>query len=214
MVTGTCDQAFHGHTRSIWALAVCESHPASGSADNSVKLWRMRAGAPWEWFRSVVSQSGNLWSLAVWRGHLLSGSDDDMAVRVWDFKTGDHVATLAGHEGGVTGLAVRGDRLFSASHDGTIRAWALGTWAALKTVEACREALGQYCKCLALNGSQLIGGLGPVQAEVWVWGLETLDLQHELLARPRSGAVRALLAVEGAVYAAVVNDVIVWRCKT
>ena len=49
---------------------------------------------------------------------------------------------------------------------------------------------------------------------VRVWGLETLDLQHELLARPRSGAVRALLAVEGAVYAAVVNDVIVWRCKT
>jgi hypothetical protein len=51
-------------------------------------------------------------------------------------------ATLTGHDGAVLGLAVNGDWLFSASEDGTIRAWALGTWAALRTVKAYQRGAG------------------------------------------------------------------------
>ncbi len=53
-----------------------------------------------------------------------------------DVGTGALDAALAGHKLAVTALAVHGDRLLSASYDGTIRAWAVGTWAVLRTVEA------------------------------------------------------------------------------
>ncbi len=74
-------------------------------------------------------------SLAGWQDKVASGSGYG-SIRVWGVGTGVHDATLAGHSGPVRALVVHGDGLLSASDDGTIRAWALGKWAALRTVEA------------------------------------------------------------------------------
>ncbi len=48
-------------------------------------------------------------------------------VRVWDVRTGDEVAILHGHEGGVNAIAWSpdGELLASASDDGTVRVWEL-----------------------------------------------------------------------------------------
>ena len=50
---------------------------------------------------------------------------------------------------------------------------------------------------------------GDSQMEVWVWGLETLELQHTL-PLPTGEDVGALLATKGRVWAGVGNDVVVW----
>ena len=114
------------------------------------------------------------------------------------------------------------DRLFSASRDGTIRVWALGTWAALRTVEAYGRETGQYPRCLAVSGSQLLSGSvrlpvreeeqGPSspQGEVRVWGLKTLEHEYTLV-QPAGADVNALLAVEGGVWAGVDLEVVGWR---
>jgi WD40 repeat protein len=123
----------------------------------------------------------------------------DRRILVWDIGTGVQDATLAGHDGAVYGLAVHRDRLFSASGDGTIRVWALGAWAALRTVEVCRRGTGMFPRCLVVSGSQLISGSwasGREQSELKVWGLETLELQHTL-PQPTGMDVKALLGVEG-----------------
>ena len=89
----------------------------------------------------------------------------------------------------------------SASGDGTIRAWAVGTWAALLVVEAYARGTGQFLRCLAVSGTKLVSGScagGGVKAEVRVWGLEELDLQHTLR-QPAGSNVHTLLAVDGGV---------------
>jgi WD40 repeat protein len=213
VVTGVCNQVIKGHTDSVCALAVCGSRLASSSFNESIKLWAMRAAGPWTCERTLLGHTDWVWSLTVWKDKVLSGSCDK-SIRVWDVETGEHDATLTGHTGGVCGLAVHGDRLFSASDDGTIRVWALGTWAALRMVDAYGRRTGQYPRCLAVSGSQLVSGSiasGDYggQKEVRVWGLETLNLQHTL-PQPAGANVWALLVVEGRVWAGVGSDVVVW----
>ena len=129
----------------------------------------------------------------------------------WGTETGAHDATLDGHTCLFLGLAVHGDRLFSASNDGTIRVWALGTWAALHTVGAGAEEWGKCPLCLVVSGRHLVSGsVGYGSQEVRVRDLKTLELQHTR-PQPSSGlGVRALLAVKGTVWAGVGQDVVVW----
>uniref|UniRef100_A0A7S0QFC2 Uncharacterized protein n=1 Tax=Cryptomonas curvata TaxID=233186 RepID=A0A7S0QFC2_9CRYP len=111
------------------------------------------------------------------------------------------------------GLLVHGDRLFSASHYCMIQEWALGTWAALRTVQACAGKPWHPPVCMVVSGSQLVCGLlldsSQSQTGVRVWGLENLDLQHTLL-QPSGEYVSALLAVDGGVWAGLECDVVVW----
>jgi hypothetical protein len=108
---------------------------------------------------------------------------------------------------------VHGGRLLSASFDGTVRAWAVGTWAALRTVEAYPRGADLYPRCLAASGPHLVCGScscsGDSRCEVRVWGLEVLDARHALL-QPAGDEVDALLALEGEVWAAVGKALVVW----
>jgi WD40 repeat protein len=204
---GACEQVLESNPdRPIYASAVCGSRLASGSAEY-VKVWAKDAANRWACERTLRGHAGWIFALTEWQGKLLSGSAD-RSVRVWDAATGARDATLSGHGGAVYALAAHGDRLFSASRDGTIRVWAWGTWAALRTVEPYGGATGQYPRCLAVSGSQLVCGSAGSLGDVRVWGLENLDLQHTL---PKSSAsIRALMAVEGGLWAGVGRDVMVW----
>jgi len=96
---------------------------ASGSWDNTVRVWDARSGA----------------ELAVLRGHenhvtsvshspdgsqIASGSWDN-TVRVWDARSGAELAALRGHEGWVTSVSYSPDgaRIASGSDDKTVRVW-------------------------------------------------------------------------------------------
>jgi WD40 repeat protein len=102
------------------------------------------------------------------------------------------------------------DRLFSASRDGTIREWALGTWAAVRTVEAYGREERQVPYCLAVSGSKLISGSADrgdpdeeQQYEVRVWDLGTLECEHTLPQPAGSKMVWCLAAGGGAVWGGV-----------
>jgi hypothetical protein len=105
---------------------------------------------------------------------------------------GERLAALAGHSGTLWALAAVEDRLLSSSDDGTIRAWALGTWAALRRAAASGGGAGLYPGCLAVSGGCLVGwsrALSGEQREVLVWGLAQLNLRY----------VAALVVVHGEV---------------
>ena len=153
-------------------------------------------------------------------------------MRVWGLAGGAREAELEGHTGVVCALVVDGDRLYSASEDGTIRAWACGTWAGLGTVEAtgghagsgCRP--GQYPRSLAVSGGRLVSGSvrryddedGDAEAEgrgvceMRVWELETLGLQHVVAAGrvERGEGVRCLASVGREVWGGVGEEAVVW----
>jgi hypothetical protein len=227
LATGARDRKLEGHTRAVRCLAVSGARLVSGSSD-TLMVWAMEmgAGASWLCERTIA---GHSYSLAIWRGKVLCGASD--SVIVWDLGTGAHEATLTGHQNVVCALAVHGDRLFSASFDGTIREWAVGTWAAVRTVEAYeQEPLTQQFElnvlygyldanlrtgqqipyCLAVCGSNLISGSIPngfngfetKRYEVRVWDLETLECKHSLPQPPGAG-VWCLAAGCGAVWGGV-----------
>ena len=91
------------------------------------------------------------------RGKFISGLGD-YTWRVWAAVTGAHAATLTGHGAAVYGLAIFGDRVYSASWDGTIRSWAAGTWSLERTVRACAEDAYEYPCCVAVSGGQPVSG--------------------------------------------------------
>ena len=135
--SGTLAGRHTGHTGGVKALAVAPDGDvvASGSADQTIRLWHVKwrenvpellpAGGPLvghlEVVQSVVFHPTE---------RRLFSASFDCTIRVWDVDTGTEVATLHGHAGGVSCLAVDGAgmRLASASRgfeglDNVARLW-------------------------------------------------------------------------------------------
>ena len=181
-------------------LCVVGSRLASASNDESIKVWAMRHGPEWPCERTLTGNSG-VESLAGWEGKLISGLVDS-TIHVWELETGGLDATLTGHRGPVCALLVHGERLFSASRDGSIRAWAMGTWAAVARVEAYDVvASGQHPGCLAASGSKLISGsVGfdlETECEVRVWDVDSLTHKYVVQEPVRLDVGCSCLAVAG-----------------
>ena len=96
---------------------------ASGSADNTIRIWNSTTG---KLLKTLRGHTRWVTSLAVLQdGTLASGSNDGI-IRIWNTTTGEILKTLRGHTDWVTSLAVLQDgTLASGSHDNTIRIWNL-----------------------------------------------------------------------------------------
>jgi WD40 repeat protein len=124
-----------GHTNAITALAPMSGSNvlfASGSADNTIKVWRVSLGE---------GQNGNVSLLQTFVGHsnwistllslgngLLASGSWDSTVKVWQIGVDQTLATFLGHTNQVTGLSLAGNTsLASVSADGTMRLWTIPT---------------------------------------------------------------------------------------
>jgi WD40 repeat protein len=94
---------------------------ASGSSDNTIRLWDPASGACERVFEGHQDWVSALAVLG--DGRLASGSGDN-TIRLWDPASGACERVIEGHQGPVWALAVLGDgRLASGSGDNTIRLW-------------------------------------------------------------------------------------------
>ena len=199
------------HTGSVCSLCVVGHRLASGSDDGSIKVWAIGQGPEWPCERTLTGHTYDVVSLAGWEGKLISGGSDS-TICVWELETGALDATLIGHMGGVSALLVHG--ALSGSYDGTIRAWSVGTWAAVACVEAYDvETARQWPVCLAASGSALISGSGRkrsgLERELRVWDVDSLTCEHTVR-QPAGADVRCLAAVGGEVWGGVGEEVVVW----
>ncbi|KAF8884450.1 hypothetical protein BD779DRAFT_1801647 [Infundibulicybe gibba] len=102
---------------------------ASGSADNSVRVWDAATGTQ----ILLLQGHDNLVTSAAYSPdgrHIASGSADN-SVRVWDATTGTQISLLQGHDDAVSSVAYSpdGGHIASGSHDKSVRVWdaAIGT---------------------------------------------------------------------------------------
>lgn len=103
--------------------------------------------------------------VTVLRDGLVASGSGDKTVKVWELASGQCNATLAGHEGFVSGLGVLGDgRLVSSSEDGTVRVWDV----AQKTCVATLEGHDGLVLCLAVLGDgRFASGAGDMSIKFW-----------------------------------------------
>ena len=147
---------------------------ATGSWDQSVKLWDAATGAP---LHTLVGHT-HLTHFAAFRGdgRRVATASWDHTAKVWDADTGKELFTLRGHGDRVTGVAFspNGKHLATASQDSTVRVWDAESG---KELTVLRGHAG-YVMCVAFSqdGKRLASSGGyRGQGEVKVWDTTMWD---------------------------------------
>jgi WD40 repeat protein len=161
-----CTRTLIGHSDAVSALVLSNDGKllASGSHDNTIKLWQFETG------QALFTLRGHnkfVRSLAISsdRNFLVSGSKDK-TVKIWDLKT-KNVETLggwfSGHADEVLSVAISPDRqvLVSGSADRTVKIWQFNTGKELQELKGnfaqiSSVAISSDGKLLATGGLEKV----------------------------------------------------------
>jgi WD40 repeat protein/serine/threonine protein kinase len=160
-------QTFRGHTHSV--TSVCFSpdgrHLASGSWDQTVKLWHAVKG---EVVRTLQGHADTVWSVCFSPdGKRLASASADRTVKLWNPATGEVVLTLQGHAATVWSVCFSpdGKRLASASRDWTVKLWDAETGQEVLTLQG---HIGEVTSvCFSPDGTRLASASTDGTVKVW-----------------------------------------------
>jgi len=94
---------------------------ASGSSDNTVKIWDKNSGVQ---LKSLTGHTSNINAVAFSKDFQLASGSDDNTVKLWIKETGGLWKTFYGHTDRVRSVAFDDTYLLaSGSHDMTIKLW-------------------------------------------------------------------------------------------
>ncbi|XP_046852981.1 p21-activated protein kinase-interacting protein 1-like [Xenia sp. Carnegie-2017] len=116
----------HGHSGCVKSVACNQKYLASGSTDESIRLFELRKRVE---LGRLTQQEGSITCLSFCNEtHLLSGCEDG-TLCIWECKSWNCLKILKGHRESVTSLAVHptGRLALSVSLDKTLRTWNLLT---------------------------------------------------------------------------------------
>jgi len=163
-----------GWVRSV-AISPDGTWAASGSDDNTVKVWDLEAG---QCRATLKGDTNEVRSVAItpdgkW---ILSGSHDH-SVRVWDARSGREVAKLEGHSSSVWSVVALRDnaRALSGGLDQTLRLWELASGKCMKAIKCGPDDThGTYdVFATAVNPAVTQALSGHRDGSIRLWRLET-----------------------------------------
>jgi WD40 repeat protein len=166
----------HGHEIRCLALTGSNSILASGSADQTVRLWSLPDGQP---LKTLEGHGGWVHCLAISPDELnLASAGRDGRICLWRLPSGRLLRKLRGHKQSVFCLAINpeGDLLVSGGSDNTVRLWDLPRGEPRQVLQ------GHTCSvsCLVITPDGALLASGSADCTVRLWSL------------PRGRALRTL----------------------
>uniref|UniRef100_A0A0N8DXS6 p21-activated protein kinase-interacting protein n=1 Tax=Daphnia magna TaxID=35525 RepID=A0A0N8DXS6_9CRUS len=132
----------HSHCGSIRSVATCKQFLASGSTDESIRLFNLKTRSEYGFLQQ---HNGTITCLDFFQqSYLFSGSDDGN-VCVWNTRTWNCEKTLKAHEGGVTAISVHpsGKLALTVGKDRAMKTWNLikGRTAYVTNIKAVADSV-------------------------------------------------------------------------
>ena len=133
-IDGKCLRTIKAHSQPVWTVAMSHdgSLIASGSVDNTVKLWDSNTGSQIAMFQHQGSVSQVAFSPD---GQTLASASYDRTVRIWDISSKRQLKTLL-HYDWVQSLVFNDNNLITCSRDRQIRYWNLNTEQVETTIDS------------------------------------------------------------------------------
>ena len=162
---------FAGHSDAVYSVAFSPNGRmlASGSKDDTIRLWNAHTGAHLKEFR----HGGDVHSVAFSPdgSMLASGGSRRTSVYLWDTNTGETRKILTGHRFSVYSVAFSpdGSMLASGSRDYTIRLWDVNTGETLKTL----TGHGSVVKSVAFSPDGKTIASSGNDGTVRIWDINT-----------------------------------------
>ena len=171
LVAGTQPIRFIGHTDKIYSVAFSPDGKsiASGSADNTVRLWDTATGEVLKIFKGHTAW---VWHVAFSPdGETIASGSWDTTIRLWNSTTGAHLKTIRGHTHDVLSVAFSPDGKIIASAGGktdkTIRLWDATNGALLKTLTGHTSLV----ECVVFSPDGLTLASASDDTTVGLWAL-------------------------------------------
>jgi WD40 repeat protein len=171
-----------GHTDVVWSVAFGPEGRAlsgGGDADGTMRVWDLNTCKQ----AAAFSVDGYPIGVAYSAKAKLAATWSWTRIRLWDLETGKEVRKLfGGHSNYVMSVCFspRGERLLSASLDGTVRIWDVKSGKGLNQIQAHEEGHvgggGAYCAAFSPDGKRIAsGGEGGIR----VWDAESGKEVHK-----------------------------------
>ena len=154
-----------GHTGPVSCLAVSgNSLVVSGSYDNSLRVWDLRAG---DCLRELKGHNGLVSCVATTVDGLAVSGSHDNNLRVWNLRSEASLYELKGHTRTVSSVAVTSDGIaVSGSYDRTLRVWDLSSRECLHVLKGHTGSVS----CVAVTDDGLaVSGSPDGTLRVWDW---------------------------------------------
>jgi WD40 repeat protein len=156
-----------GHSSSVSSVSFSPDGKtlASGSDDNTIKVWNLATGNQITTLKGH-SSSVNSVSFSPDGKTLASGSYDN-TIKVWDVATGKPITTLTGHTSTVSSVSFSpdGKTLASGSVDKTIKVWNLATGKVITTLTGHTSSV--ISVSFSPDGKTLASGSDDKTIKVW-----------------------------------------------
>ncbi len=115
-------------------------------------------------------------SIVIFDGKLISGSDEG-TIKIWNLRSGTHIATLEGrHAGGVTSLIIGDGMLISKGSENTMKVWDLKTLACTASITTGSTL---YSSPVFFNGQLMCGG-NFTEIDIWDFRAEKNTIFEEI----------------------------------
>jgi WD40 repeat protein len=180
-------RTLRGHTAPVWSVAFSPDgrRLASGSWDNTIKLWDVETGQE---VRTLRGHTGGVWSMAFSPdGRLLASGSVGGTVKLWDvgvatkdFSSPPEVRTLRGHSGGVLSVAFSPDGRLLASNSvyytkttfySAVELWNVETGQKVRTLSGAPVGSVAFSP----DGRLLAAGSDEGTVKLWDVGVATKD---------------------------------------